>query len=459
MIAENLAWSPALRGEITPWIGNDYVPMAVTGTFCTDLASVLRGPGYRKLLATRLVSQLGDGVLNVGLVSYVFFSPERAVTASAAASGFAVLLLPYSLIGPFAGTLLDRWFRRQLLLVTSLLRAGGALVLAWMTAAAVPAAFLAVMALAVIGLNRFFLSGQGASLPRVVQPDDLVMGNSVTPTLGSVAAALGGLVGLAASRATSSDAGVLVVAAGCFLGSALLTVRLGPTSLGPDSIVRRSVGRDELTEVVVDLGQALRHLRSRRPAGWGLVVMSLHRFCWAFVIVMAILIYRNLFYPPSDPEAALGGLAITFGASALGIALAAVITPIATRRISEEAWISLLLVLTSVLLLAPVVDLSEPVMVATAGVLGLAVQGVKICVDTLVQRSVDDHYRGRAFAIYDMAFNVSMVVAAIVAAVVLPADGWSPLALIVLAVFYAVLAGAYRWVTRRPDYPVSVVAA
>ena len=46
-----------------------------------------------------------------------------------------------------------------------------------------------------------------------------------------------------------------------------------------------------------------------------------------------------------------------------------------------------------------------------AGVFALSfvAQGVKICVDTVVQRTVDDSFRGRVFAVYDTLFNVAFV--------------------------------------------------
>ena len=60
----------------------------------------------------------------------VLFNPERQADPLAVAAGLAVLLLPYSLVGPFAGALLDRWDRRRVLLVANLLRAVLTLVVA-----------------------------------------------------------------------------------------------------------------------------------------------------------------------------------------------------------------------------------------------------------------------------------------------------------------------------------------
>ena len=72
------------------------------------------------------VGQCGDGLLQGALFGAAFFNPDKATSAGTAAAAFAVLLLPYSLVGPFAGVLLDRWSRQRTLLVSNALR--GALV-------------------------------------------------------------------------------------------------------------------------------------------------------------------------------------------------------------------------------------------------------------------------------------------------------------------------------------------
>jgi MFS family permease len=58
-------------------------------------------------------------------------------------------------------------------------------------------------------------------------------------------------------------------------------------------------------------------------------------------------------------------------------------------------------------------------------VVGGVGQGVKICVDTLLQETVDDSFRGRVFAFYDALFNCAFAVAAVLAAFVLPTSGRS----------------------------------
>ena len=164
--------------------------MTTGGTFLGDLRIVLRGRDFRRLFATRLVSQAADGAFQAGLASLFFFSPERATTAGGVAAALAVAVLPYTIVGPFAGVLLDRWRRRQVLVVANLVRAGLVLGVAALVAADVVGLPLYVAVLVCLSVNRFILAGLGASLPHVVPADELVMANAVSPTSGTIAALL-----------------------------------------------------------------------------------------------------------------------------------------------------------------------------------------------------------------------------------------------------------------------------
>src|SRR5258706_10193912 len=88
-----------------------------------NLGAILARRGFRRLLGVRLLSQVGDGWFQAGLASSVFFNPQRAASPLAITAAFAVLLLPYSLLGPFVGVFLDRWSRRNTLFVANLIRA------------------------------------------------------------------------------------------------------------------------------------------------------------------------------------------------------------------------------------------------------------------------------------------------------------------------------------------------
>ncbi len=83
---------------------------------------LLRHPRLSRLIAIRWAGQATDGIFQSALASFVLFSPERQANALSAAIGYAVVLLPYSIVGPFVGTILDR-VSRQRVLSSQILRA------------------------------------------------------------------------------------------------------------------------------------------------------------------------------------------------------------------------------------------------------------------------------------------------------------------------------------------------
>src|SRR5689334_23732998 len=93
----------------------------------------------------------------------VLFNPERQADPLAIAAGLAVLLIPYSVIGPFAGALLDRWDRKRVLMGANLVRAALLVAVAAVVYAGVAGPALYLAALAVAGVSRFVLSGLSVS--------------------------------------------------------------------------------------------------------------------------------------------------------------------------------------------------------------------------------------------------------------------------------------------------------
>ena len=149
-------------------------------SFVSDLRQVLAEHNFRRLFTTRLISQAGDGIFTAGIGTYVFFNAATFTSPTAGAAIFTVVYLPYSLIGPFAGVFIDRWSRRQILVWSALIRAVFVVLTAVLMVAGDRGAPLYIAVLAVLGVNRFFLSSLSAALPHVVADDTLVMANAVS---------------------------------------------------------------------------------------------------------------------------------------------------------------------------------------------------------------------------------------------------------------------------------------
>ena len=186
--------------------------------------------------------------------------------------------------------------------------------------------------------------------------------------------------------------------------------------------------------------------------------MAVHRFIYGVTFIASILISRNLLSDPADAAAGLATFGQVLAVSAAGFGLAVVLTPLAHERMPETTWIVVCLLVGAASQLLLTVTVSRAALLVAAALLGLAAQGAKIAVDTLVQRDTDDAYRGRAFALYDVLYNAAFVGAAALAAAVLPDDGWSRAAFVGLALAYVVTALAFRTGVRR-GAPGTVVVA
>lgn len=432
----------------------------------TDTAALRRVvavPDFRRLLRVRLLGQLSDGVFQAALFSAVFFNPERATSAPQAASSFAVLLLPYSVVGPFAGVFLDRWRRQRVLVVANLLRAAMVVVfataLALLGATALP---VQLLALVTVSVNRFLLSGLSASLPHVVDPPRLVVANSFSTTLGGGAAILGGglAVGLRAvfGREDLGASRSCLVAAALYAGAGLLAGRVQPDRFGPDEAPEVH-WRDALGGVLRGVAQGARHVLAHGPAARGLAAISAHRFFYGLSFVATLLLYTEHGAIPRG----VGGLAQVVVASGLGGLLAALVTPRVTRSWGTQRWITSVFALAAVVEVAFGAPYTHRAFLVAAAFLGFAAQASKICVDTLLQESVEDAFRGRVFSFYDTTFNVSFVAAAGLAAVLLPDDGKSYVALGVVAGGYALTALVYgtasaRRASSEPPEPIIATA-
>ncbi|MEV1020066.1 MFS transporter [Streptomyces sp. NPDC050264] len=413
-----------------------------------DLRVLLRLRDFRRLLALRLLSQGADGVYQIALATYVVFSPEKQTSPTAIASAMAVLLLPYSLVGPFAGVLLDRWRRRQVFLYGNLLRVLLASATAALMLSGAPDWLFYASALSVTAVNRFVLAGLSAALPRVVDADRLVVANSLSPTAGTLAATLGGGLAFAVRLVGSdSDAAVVLLGAALYLCAALASLRMDVQLLGPEqALVQPRLGA-ALAGTARDLLGGVRHLTSRRPAARALAAITVMRFCYGTLLVMVLMLCRYAWSSTESEGLALLGLAV--GVSGAGFFVAAVVTPAAAGRFGAGGWIAVCAGAAAVLELALGLPFEPAPTLVAAFVLGFTTQGAKIAADTVVQSSVDDGFRGRVFSVYDVLFNISFVGAAGVAALMLPPDGRSvPLVVLVAALYGGVTLAMARAGTR-----------
>ena len=382
---------------------------------------------FRRLLELRAVSQFGDGLFQAGLAGAILFNPERAAEPWAIAGAFAVLFLPYSVLGPFAGALLDRWDRRLVLIGANLGRL--LLVITVGVLLAYGAADLALLcgALIVNGFTRFVSSGLSAALPDVVPREQVVTMNSVATAIGGLAAFLGlNFMLLPRWLFGAGDAGAAAIIFISVVPVALalwLSVRFGPHVLGPHES-KRAIHGSVAYAVSTGWAHGARTVLAVRTVAGTLAGLATHRIAFGINTLLVLVLVRHA-DTPAVPGLGLGTAVLFVAVTGTGSFLATLAAPAVIARRGRYATANWALGFAAVAQLAAV-GLQLPLMLMCGFLLGAAGQLVKLCADSAMQIDVDDALRGHVFTVQDALFWIAFIAAIAAAAAVIPVGGHAP---------------------------------
>jgi MFS family permease len=214
--------------------------------------SLLRRNGdFRALFLAQIVSFAGDWFATVAMLGLVI---DRTGSNIAATAVFVVQTLPAFLLSPLAGPAADRFDRRTLMVVVSLLQAAAAGL--FLVALHGPVAFAFVAQGLVSALGTFFAPASQAALPNLVDAEDLplatVMLSSTWGAMLAIGSAAGGLFALAFGR----DAAFLADGVSFLLAALLIAAIRRPTQqAAPD-------GRRGRIRPVADTIETVRYART-----------------------------------------------------------------------------------------------------------------------------------------------------------------------------------------------------
>ena len=405
---------------------------------------LLRDPKLFRLLRVRWSGQFTDGLFQSALASFILFSPERQASATSAAVAFAVVLLPYSIIGPFVGTLLDRFSRQRAILFSNLARSATLLVIASLMYNDYTGVEITAFVLIAFGVNRLILAGLSAGIPLMTTPQSLISANALAVTGGSVWVVLGGGLGLGIRKiidlsgsANQIDAILIVAASGGYLFAALMTSLLAKMEIGPRP---HEIVKGSFTQGLREMRDGFRFLEQHADAARGIIAVAAHRGGLTALTLTALLLERNTFNNPDDSAAGLAGLSLTLSIAAIGFVIGALIAPRGVAAFGRHRWTRLSIFAASICALLLVIDRNPILLAATAFFTALFGQSLKVTNDALVQSKIDDFFRGRVFAVYDVVVNGAIVSSALLAAWILPLSGDSWLLPLVVAIGWALIA-------------------
>lgn len=350
-----------------------------------------RGPGFRRLAQSHAGGTAGDTLVAMALGSTLFFSVPSTEARDNVALYLLITLAPFGLIGPFLGGFFARFpgAYRGGLVVSSALRAVAAIALAvWLnTLLLFPVAFILLV------LSRFHGISRSSVVPIVLDdPADLVSGNAQLARIGVVGSALivpFGLLGVGFGHPSIT----LVLAVLVYAWSALSAVGLPPLRVERDRSREARTARRRAS--------APRDVRLARFATAGV------RFLNGFLLLLVAFEFRDENAPIADFSALLA-------AAGLGYLIAAFVTPILNRRLSEEPMVvtGLAIEAGAAFVAAQVFGLPAAAFLAAAA--GFAWGTAKFGFDGLLQATVPEEGRGRAFTNAETFFQIAWVVGALI---------------------------------------------
>lgn len=412
----------------------------------------LRRRGFALLWSGYLVSDLGDWTLLIGLPVVVFQLTGSALTTSTV---FVVELIAGLLAGQVGGVLVDRWDRRRVLVLGSLVQA---LLLLPLLLVDQPDRLWIVylVAAAESSLARICGPAQASLVPAVVPPGELGQANGLASLAGSVArlvgAPLGGLIvaGLGLAGIVAADVLTFLVAAGLVAAirpGDLRSVEAESASDDPRGPATDPHPRHALRRFAadwVDGWRAIVHTRGLGPiVGIGAVSQVAQGI---FVVLYVVFVLSVL-------RADGGAVGLIRGAQAIGGILAGLVIGSIAARLGTRTLVGWGFILFGVLAFAVwnavLLTTAVPVYVTLFALAGFPAVAVSVGMLTAIQTLSPATHLGRVFAAYETSSTALQAIGVLVAGALADQLGVMPI-LDVQALIYVACGLAVLWLLREP---------
>src|SRR5678816_889439 len=343
---------------------------------------------FRQLWLGQVVSQMGDWFNTIALYTIIL-----QLTGSGRDIGLLLVarFLPSFLFGSLSGVVADRFSRRSIMIVSDLLRA--VVVLGFLFVKRADQLWiLYVLTVFQLGLSTFFEPAKTAAIPSLVADRELVTANAISSVTWSVMLTLGAAIGGVITGWFGTDVAFVLDAATYLLSAALIASIRVPKRKKRE---RQKVSLGRLLGITETI-EGIKYVKDRPRVLAALLVESAWGLGGGILTLLAV--FGAKIFPVGNSPAT--GIGVLFAARGIGTAVG----PIVARRMAGEVdrrmqvWIGIAFLIGGVFYAA--------FGSATSFVVALIVLGVAHCGGSilwvfstvLLQRTVDDKFRGRVFA-------------------------------------------------------------
>ncbi|MGZ8604771.1 MAG: MFS transporter, partial [Actinomycetota bacterium] len=430
------------------------------GGFFNKMFVTFSNADFAALMGVQFLVMAADGLIRGSIAKSIAFGGQEGFDITTVPSAdyllkvVLALYVPYTFLSPFIGVVIDRFERRRVLAVSSVVTAAATALLAvgimiplgddTSEGKVVATAGLVVAMLVMQACVRIMLAVKSAALPGVLHGKDLLNGNGLSQAGGALFQVLGAGVAFGAGGALPSWTIVIVG------GIALVVSSFVAMRIQRMEITRHVTSwAEEAKRVVKDIVNGVREVASRPAAALGLSAFQMLRYqFWGFALGVFALYARSLVETGDVDTIALG---IVGGGGFAGGVLGMILAERWKDRVPPIRLLlgSMALLGGSALVLGFWVGLGGFSLLLFCGFFAFFLG--KISADTILQQAISDDFRGRAFALFDIAYNVGFIVPAVILVLVWNDDRASVVLVASGAVFLALTALVARWARRISD--------
>jgi MFS family permease len=376
-------------------------------------ASVLRIRNFTLLTASCSMSQLGDRLTHMLLITVIAVSQPGKLMAYS--TGSLVFVLPTMLLAPIAGVLVDRWDKRKVVGFAHIIQS-----VLWVTAAFLIIAlksfapFWAALAI-FFGLDVFNNTAVPAMMPQLVARRKLLTANSVNLTFCRVATVLGMVIGgflikwtgwkygIFINASTHLTAGLLALGiSGVFIAHHVSSPVPGPQSPTSGPSISGLVVH-AFRQLFIDLAEVVRVIGRNRLVGFVMASLIVTQFISSVSYTILIYLVQQVL------KLGTGGVGVFAGFLAVGMIAGAASMSFIRKRINQPMVVIGSILLYGLMFLASPWLLTVWYMIIIALVAGVAFSWLGVVQSTMLQEEVPDEIRGRIFSTREFVTNVAFL--------------------------------------------------
>lgn len=383
----------------------------------TRFRDVLKSRNFLCLWTAQIVSNFGDRLTQMALVALVY--QQNPGSAIALAKLISFTIIPVFLIGPIAGAWVDRLNKRNVMVISDLLR--GMLMLAiplFIILHQILLVYLAVFL--AFSLSRFFIPSRMAIIPDIVSKDKLLVANTLADTTHMLGNVLGLVVAgiLVNIKFIGAIGGFYIDAATFFVSAALIAMMVQRSfvkEVREDlKVTKEALSRSIRKSIFAEIKDGITYFKK---------YSQMHFIAYVFFLLMAglgaiscvVIVFIQESFGTATLDLGLIGLFLV-----AGLLLGTLLYGKLGQKTEKPRVILLSFVATgiSVTLFAFFVRQYPNILVSglLAAFMGMAASPIMISLNTMTHETMPEEARGRTFssleAVMHLAFLAFMFLAA-----------------------------------------------